>query len=281
MRREEHVVGEILAYRYPGRDADHAVLILHGLGGHGGIYDNFGAHHAQQGVDVWSMDAPGHGRSCISQRPGQFTVAEWVEDAVMYGEHIAAETGLPVFIKGSSLGAGPAYGALAASDVFAGAVLMGYGIPSGPLIPTNNPFRSEAYAQIEAVWGDRFRLDIDRYFDFDNDYGYVGAREQKKADPNNVWMYDMASWASLFRYDPVVPLAANTRPILYAVGELDPTFPVALAQRVVDATAGPVEFYVHPQGKHQLMLFHTADYSQIVVDWCRRTLHSTTTEESP
>lgn len=274
MRREEHVVGETFAYRYPGADADHALLILHGIASHGGIYDSFGAVHAAQGVDIWSMDAPGHGRSCISQRPGQFTLGEWVEDAVALGEHIADTTGLPVFVKGSSFGAAAAYGALAASDVFAGAVLMGFGIPSGPLIPADNPFRSEAYAKIEAVWGERFRLDIDRFFDFDTDYGYVGAKEQKKADPNNVWMYDMASWASLYRYDPAVPLSENTKPILFAVGELDPTFPVKVAQRVVDATAGPVELHVHPQGKHQLMLFHTAEYSPIVAGWCRRTLRN-------
>lgn len=149
---------------------------------------------------------------------------------------------------------------------------MGYAIPSSPWIPTDNPFRSEAYEQIEAQFGEVFRLDIDRFFDFDEDYGYKGAKEQKHADPNNVWHYDMASWASIFRYDPVVPIGENTKPILYTVGELDPTFPVPVAQRVVDATSGPTEFYVHPQGTHQLMLFHTVEYSKVVLKWTRNTL---------
>jgi len=146
---------------------------------------------------------------------------------------------------------------------------MGFAIPGSPLIPPDNPFRSEAYEKIEKIWGSRFRLDIDLYFDFDADYGYVGAKEQKKADPYSTWMYDMSSWASIMRYDPAVPIQKNTKPILYAVGENDPTFPLPVAQRVVDATTGPVDFYVLPDGKHQLMLFHTEQYSAKMLDWCR------------
>ncbi len=272
MIREEHALGEVFAYRYPGENADHALLVLHGIASHGGIYDSFGAHHAEQGVDIWSMDAPGHGRSCISQRPGQFTLEQWVDAAIMYGEHIAEKTGLPVFVKGSSLGAAAAYCALAASNVFAGAILMGYLIPSGPLALPDNPFRSEAWEKIERRLGHSMRLDLDRFFDFDEDYGYQGASEQKHADPNNVWSYDMASWASLFRYDPTVPLSENTKPILYTVGENDPTFTPEIAQRVVDVTSGPTEFYIHPEGRHQLMIFHTVDYSKILLDWTHKVM---------
>ncbi|MBX4171483.1 lysophospholipase [Rhodococcus sp. DMU2021] len=102
MIREEHILGNTASYRFPGENADHALLVLHGLGGHGGIYDNFAGHHAAQGVDVWCMDAPGHGRSTITGPQGRFTIEEWVEAAVAYGEHIATTTGLPVFVKGSS-----------------------------------------------------------------------------------------------------------------------------------------------------------------------------------
>ncbi|MCY3863509.1 MAG: alpha/beta hydrolase [bacterium] len=270
MQRQEHMVGEVFSYRFAGPDADHALLVQHGIASHGGIYDSFCAYHAPRGVDIWCMDAPGHGRSCVSQRPGQWTYDQWVDAAVMYGEHIKAETGLPVIVKGSSLGSGPAYSAMAAApDVFAGAVLMGFAIPGSPLVPADNPFRSEAYEELEARFGDKLRLDIERFFDFDEDYGYSGAAEQKRADPYNTWHYDMASWASFLRYDPAIPIGENTKPILYAVGENDPTFPVDFARLVVDATSGPVEFYIHPEGTHQLMLFHTVEYSDVVLEWCR------------
>ena len=272
MRREEHVVGDTFAYRFAGAQADHAVLVQHGIGGHGGIYDRFGAHYAGLGAEVWCMDAPGHGRSCVERRAGQFTLQEWVDAALGMSEHIVAETGLPVFIKGSSPGAAAAYCAYAASDIHAGAILMGYAIPSSPLIPADNPFRTTAFEQMDAFFGPALRFDIDQYVDFDEDYGFRGAGRQKHTDALNTWSYDLASWASILRYDPAVPLSANTKPILFAVGENDPMFPPAAAQSVVDATAGPVDFHIHPGGVHQLMLFHTADYSEVLHQWCHKQL---------
>jgi hypothetical protein len=36
---------------------------------------------------------------------------------------------------------------------------------------------------------------------------------------------------------------------------------------------GPVKVYVHPQGVHQLMLFHTAEYCAVVHDFAAETLN--------
>jgi alpha-beta hydrolase superfamily lysophospholipase len=274
MQRETHVIGETFAYRFAHPDPDHVLLIQHGIGGHGGIYDTFAAHYASLGAEVWCMDAPSHGMSRTIRPSGRFTLEEWVSAAVEVGEHIADRTGLPVFSKGSSLGAAAAYSALAASDVFRGAVLMGYLIPSSPMIPADNPFRTEAYEQLIGLLGDAVQLDIGKFYDFDADYGYAGAERQKREDPLNTWSYDLASVGSLMRYDPVVALADNAKPILYAVGEKDPVFTRELAQRVADATGGPVRLHVQAGGVHQLMLFHTADYARVVTDWCHATLQT-------
>ncbi|MEU6827197.1 alpha/beta fold hydrolase [Nocardia beijingensis] len=279
MRREEQIVGNTFAYRFADPAADHVLLVQHGIGGHGGIYDNFAAHYARLGAEVWCMDAPGHGRSCVDRRAGQFTIEEWIEAALQLTDHIRAATGLPVFIKGSSLGASAAYGAYAASQDFAGAILMGFAIPSSPLIPTENAFRTQAFDQMVALFGPALRFDIDQYIDFDTDYGFRGAGKQKHQDPLNTWTYDLASWASILRYDPAVPLSANTKPILFAVGEKDPIFPPAAAKAVVDATAGPVELHIHPEGVHQLMLFHTADYADVVRTWCHKQLLDSAAEK--
>jgi pimeloyl-ACP methyl ester carboxylesterase len=273
VRREEHSLGEIFSYRFPGEDPDHAVLVLHGIASHGGIYDNFGSIHADKGVDVWCMDAPGHGRSAMNRRPGRFTLEEWVEAAVSYGEHIQTKTGLPVFVKGSSLGCTPAYPAVAA-DCFAGAVLMGgWLVPGSPLLPKENPFRTAAYEQLAATpFGRAMQLNIDRLFSFDEDYGYKGAGEQKHGDPLNTWAYDMASWASIFRYDPPVPTEQNTKPILLAVGENDPGYPLSTFEQLHQAMGGPVDTHIEPGGVHQLMLFHTDSYSTVVHEWCQKQL---------
>ncbi|WP_405728995.1 lysophospholipase [Streptomyces sp. NBC_00028] len=275
MKREEHVVGDTFVYRFAQPDthrseADHVLLVQHGIGGHGGIYDTFGAHYADLGAEVWCMDAPGHGRSVTTRPAGRFTLEEWVAAAIDVGEYIATTTDLPVFVMGSSLGAAAAYCAYAKSDTFTGAVLMGFAIPSSPLIPADNPFRTAAYEQMVAQFGEALQFDIGRFYNFDTDYGYAGAERQKRADPLNTWSYGFAALGSLMRYEPDVSLASNTKPILFAVGEKDPVFTPEVACLVVDATSGPVELYVHPQGVHQLMLFHTVDYARVVSDWCRK-----------
>jgi len=63
MHVEHHGLNELHCYRYPSEDATYALVISHGLGGHGGIYDRFCQHHLEKGAEIWSYDAPGHGRS--------------------------------------------------------------------------------------------------------------------------------------------------------------------------------------------------------------------------
>ena len=117
------------------------------------------------------------------------------------------------------------------------------------------------------IVGRAARLDCGILFNFDEDYGYAGAGEQKRLDPWNTWTYDLASWSTLFTYQPKVPVAENNKPILVACGEKDPSFPPEVMKSVADAIAGPVEFYCLDEGKHQLMLFHTEVFSNKVDAW--------------
>jgi alpha-beta hydrolase superfamily lysophospholipase len=68
---ESHVLDEIFTRRYRGPKPRYALVISHGIGAHGGIYDVFCTHHAAKGVDIWSYDAPGHGRSTTTRPRGQ------------------------------------------------------------------------------------------------------------------------------------------------------------------------------------------------------------------
>ena len=273
MIREEHVLCEIHAYRYAGDRPKYALLISHGIASHGAIYDVFCCHHAAKGVDVWSFDAPGHGKSTTNRPRGQWTLNEWVDASVMYAEHIRATTGLPVIALGSSLGVAAAYASLH-SDAISGAVLMGSpAVPGGPAIAMVAPaWRSEQVQAVLGMLGRAARLDCGILFNFDEDYGYAGAGEQKRLDPWNTWSYDLSSWATLFTYDPTVPVAENTKPILVACGENDPSFPSAMMKATADAIAGPVEFYCLEGGTHQLMLFHTETFSEKVDQWVHKVL---------
>jgi pimeloyl-ACP methyl ester carboxylesterase len=279
MKREEHLIGEIFAYRYTGAFPDHALLVCHGMGGHGGIYDPFCATYAEShSADVWSIDLPGFGRSTNAGRRGEFTATQWVEATVAVAEHIVEVTGLPVIVKGSSLGVFAASAALLASEQIDAAILMGMAVAgAGALIPGRpaHPFTTEAGQQILREYGRTAVVKIDRLVDFDIDYGFAGAAEEKRRDPLNTWEMDLASFASIFTYAPASRWSDNIKPILFTVGELDPLSPPDRVRFVADHLPCPNEVYVHPQGVHQLMLFHTIEYCAVVRDFVERSLWGT------
>ncbi|MDQ1515115.1 MAG: hypothetical protein QOE80_945 [Actinomycetota bacterium] len=61
MRREEHVLGETFAYRFEGERADHALLILHGIASHGGIYDTYCAYEPRRAGRSEQRERQPHG----------------------------------------------------------------------------------------------------------------------------------------------------------------------------------------------------------------------------
>ena len=71
-------------------------------------------------------------------------------------------------------------------------------------------------------------------------------------------------------YDPPVAPANNTKPVFFTSGENDPSFPPDLIKMAADAIGGPVEVKIFDGASHQLMLFHTADYSNAVDGFCRK-----------
>ena len=124
MHVESHRLNEIHAFRFPSENASYALVVSHGLGGHGGIYDVFCEHHAAKGAELWCYDAPGHGRSTTNRPRGTWAMDEWVQTSRDWATHVNDLTGLPVFTLGSSLGVAAAISAIDAPAV-TGAILMG------------------------------------------------------------------------------------------------------------------------------------------------------------
>jgi pimeloyl-ACP methyl ester carboxylesterase len=269
MKVESHRLNELYAHRFTGPDPRYALVISHGLGGHGGIYDVFCEHHAAKGVDIWSYDAPGHGRSTTNRPRGTWTMTEWAQASRDFAAHLKAETRLPVFTPGSSLGVAAAISAID-SPAVTGAICMGsLAVPGSPLFAAAGAaYRSPDVAAVLEQLGRGARLDIATFFNFDEDYGYTGAGEQKKLDPFNTWSYDLASWASLLQYEPPQPLSENQKPVLYAAGEKDPISAPALVEATAKAIGGPVSVKIFPEAGHQLMLFETEAFSAKVHDFC-------------
>lgn len=269
MQVQAHKLNEIHCHRYPADDGEYALVISHGLGGHGGIYDRFCEHHAEKGVDIWSYDAPGHGRSTTNRPRGTWTMEEWAQTSRDWATHVHELTGLPVFTLGSSLGVAAAISAVD-SPAVTGAILMGSAaVPGHPLLmPRAAAWRSDDVKEVLEQMGRGARLDIATFFSFDTDYGYTGATEQKKLDPYNTWSYDLASWATFFQYDPPQAVGDNTKPILYAVGDNDPNVTPEVVQMVADGIGGDVRVEIFPDGPHQLMLFETEKFSALVHAFC-------------
>jgi alpha-beta hydrolase superfamily lysophospholipase len=265
---ESHIVNDIFARRFRGPDPRYALLISHGIGGHSGIYNTFCEHHASRGVDVWAYDAPGHGQSVMTQGRGSFTLGQWVDACVGLSRQIKAETGLPVIALGSSLGVAVSFCSLH-SEAIAGAILMGAAaVPSADCgMGPRNPFRAKEIDAFERAFGRTLRLDIRRLINFDIDYGYSGAAEQKLLDPFNTWHYDMSAWRSFFTYDPEIPASRNEKPILYAAGDKDALVTPETIRKCAASISGPVTVEILTDAKHQLMLFETKRFSELIERW--------------
>lgn len=273
MKLEHHTLNELHAFRYTGDDPKYGLVISHGLGGHGGIYDRFCEHHAPKGADIWSYDAPGHGRSTTNRPRGQWQMSEWAQASRDFARHARETTGLPAFTLGSSLGVAAAISAID-SDAVTGAILMGSGaVPGSAAIEmAASPWRSEEFTKIIEMLGRGAQLHIPSFFNFDEDYGYDGAQKQKEMDPYNTWSYDLESWASLFQYTPPVPPAENTKPVLYAAGSKDPHFAPEALDFVASCIGGPVKKMLFDDAHHQLMLFATERFSEAVHEFCLETI---------
>ncbi len=269
MEIETHSLGELNAYRFQGEDAKYALIISHGLGGHGGIYNIFCQHHAPKGADIWSFDAPGHGRSNLTRPRGSWTMAEWAQASRDFAAHVKELTSLPVFTLGSSMGVSAAISAID-SPAVTGAICMGsLAVPGSQVVKMGALYmRSEDIQKMIERFGRGLRLDIDLFFDFDKDYGIPNAREAKLQDPLNTWSYDLASWVSLFTYEPPQALSDNTKPVLYAYGEKDELVPAPALQMVAAEIGGEVTIKMFKDAPHQLMLFRTEEFSDAVQKFC-------------
>lgn len=283
--REDLFFDHVHCYHYaaPKDKADsveYSLLIVHGIGGHGGTYDVFCEPLSKQGVNVYSMDLRGHGKA--ANENGNWRLEEWLGDMDYAAKAIQKRhPGKPVFVLGSSLGAGPAFHSLAVSDAISGAVLMGMaslheappkeGSVGGGLYRKHNT--PEAHA-IAAKYGDEesHRYDLVKVLDWNKNYAANDPNilEKKMADKLRAWTYGYASMHSYWTYVPPIPPALNTKPILTTCGEVDLITPYDYVKNAISVIGGPVSVEIVPNGTHQLMLYHTDVYIPIVDGWIRR-----------
>lgn len=261
--------------------ADYTLVLIHGTAGHGGCYHDFAAHLCAQGVNVYTFDLSGHGRS--SGQRGVFTFEEFLEDTRVVTDLAAKETGLPVVVHGASQGGEIAFHALDYCDSVVGGICMNILLSNE--LPLNRGvrfLRSDFAKLLGRCFGDRLKLPLLKLINFEAAYqedpGLLGA---KKKDPLYVWKYGLKSYLSIFNYTPKILPKANKKPILITVGENDEVVSEAHCRRCFEAIGGPKNFFSFPAGGHQLMMFEKITYARIVDSWIRKNILAKESDWTP
>lgn len=257
---------------YPCDEPAYVLLLVHGTAGHGGCYDDFARSAAGRGASVWAPDLRGHGESGGAR--GNFTMEGFLADVDAVAMLAAERTGLPVVLLGASQGGEVAFHALASSDAIAGAVCMNILLARElPLHARMRLIQSAAVGRVAAVVGDRLRIPLRKVIDFAAAYREgPGLWQEKQRDPLYVWSYGLASYRSVFTYDPPQPASENAKPVLVAVGEDDPIVGAEHCRACFDRIGGPTSFYAMPRAGHQLMNFHRERFADVVDDWARHAI---------
>jgi len=269
--------GLVHGYQYPTTgDAPYALLIVHGIGGHGGTYDVFCEPLSKRGVQIVSMDLPGHGLArCRDNQRGNWRFEEWLEDIDIAAKTMKNLFGKPVFILGSSLGSAAAFHSLAYSDSLTGGVCMNVILTNvepkknDPVYQHYARWRSEEILLLANKAGDTERIDLSTAIDWNKNYGSNDSDilGKKRQDNLRTWSYGVASLASYWNYQPEKPESENEKPVLLTYGDEDPFISSNYMERCYAAIGGPKSMSVVKGGSHQLMLYHTEEYIDVVDKW--------------
>jgi len=275
MTRETFDVAGVQAYRYPG-DGPYSLLVCHGFGGHGGMYDRWAVHHRDHyGIDIWSWDMPGFGQT--GER-GHFDAPAAYEALNRLVVEVRSHRKEPLFLLGSSFGAFIASAGLCIDGVDGAIAQAGMLIPGGPALtmmgalygsPPMRAFLASPAGQ--ACW-----INTDELNNADENYGDPAVAEQMRTDPDRLVAMKLSGLATLAGFAPPRPLSGNTKPFLLVVAEFDRMLGgIDQVRANFDAVGGPTSLLIKPgSNKHQLMLSETEWFSSQIDAWCRTCLQA-------
>jgi alpha-beta hydrolase superfamily lysophospholipase len=273
MDRTKFEIEGLHIYHFQAVNPKYAILILHGTGGHGGCYDKYGFAHVANGVDVYAMDFPNHGRS--RGEHGAWSMDDCMASIDLVAKYIKAKTGLLVFLLGSSQGSAFAYNALNTSKAVTGSITMGLAaFHLSPFKEAIAPLKSEDFQKVSNFFRGALQIDLKKFLRIETDYGNEDVTRRLLADPDMTWVYDLASYREMLIWEPEVAAADNKKPLLVTVGEHDPFMPPRVIEMLVEQIGGPVTYKEFKGAPHQLMLERTEEFCQTVDAWVDQILAS-------
>ena len=274
MKRQEFEIAGVHGYRYAS-DGDYSLLLCHGFGGHGGMYDKWAHHHRDTfGADVWSWDMPGFGRTGAR---GHFDAAGTYAALTRLVAEIRTRQSRPLFLMGSSFGMFIASAGLCIDGVDGAVAQAGFLIPGGPalsamrMLYTSPPMQMFLASPVgQACW-----INTDEVNNADVNYGDPAVARHMKTDPDRLVAMKLTGLATLAHFDPPQTLSKNTKPFLMVIAEHDRMLgSVDQVRANFEAVGGPTTLLVKKgSDKHQIMLSETEWFSEQVDAWCKTCLN--------
>ena len=268
MAAEEFKVDDIYCYRYKNESARYALIICHGIGAWGGLYDPFCVPFSERGVDIWSVDLPGFGDS---GEPGVFSGQGHYDAVARIAREIKTHHDIPVFVLGSSLGSHTASGAWNIDEISgvvltAGAFVAGGLAASGVGALFGNP-------QLEAVFasnmGPHIKLDVDSMVDWEQNYGDKEYANTIVNHPKHTAYISLKSLTDMMSWQPPKSITENTKPLLLAIAARDQLAPLDIAKAEFENIGGSDKtLKVFDTDKHQIMWARAEEYSETLDEWC-------------
>lgn len=269
MIRQEFDIAGVHGYRYPG-DGPYSVLLCHGFGGHGGMYDKWAIHHRDHfRTDIWSWDMPGFG---MSGSRGHIDASATYSTLTRLVAEILSRQDKPLFLMGSSFGVFIASAGLCIEGVFGAIGQAGVLIPGAPLLTmmralcTSPPMQAFLTSPIgQACW-----INTDEVNNADENYGDPTVAAHMKNDPNRLEAMKLSEFATLAGFSPPHSLSTNNKPFLMVVAEFDRMLGGLAAVRTnFNFVGGPTTLLIREgSNKHQIMLSETEWFSEQVDAWC-------------
>ena len=209
---------------------------------------------------------PNHGRS--RGEHGSWTMEDCLSSINTVAKHIKAETGLPVFLLGSSQGSAFAWYGLNTSDAVTGAITLCLAaFHLSPFRDVIAPLRSDEFVAAMKFFRGSLQIDLKKFMRIEENYGSKEITDRLLADPDMTWVYDLAAYRELLLWEPANPASQNTKPLFVTVGEHDPFMPPAVVKMIADQIAGPVTYHKFKDAPHQVMLERTDEFIAAVDDW--------------
>ncbi|PZD95662.1 alpha/beta hydrolase [Paenibacillus sambharensis] len=260
-------------YSPADREVAGAICLLHGMGEHGGRYEELAGRLAGQGYAILAPDQRGHGRT-PGKRGHAESVLRLAEDAARTIEYTQAiYEGLPVFLYGHSMGGNVALScALRYRPAITGLVLSSPWLKLGFDPPRHKVMLGQVLARLLPSLTLATQLEAGALYRNDN---------QIKKDWEDKLLHNRISAALYFSLTEegrrsISYMADLKVPLLHLHGTADTVTSYAASREAAERVKGECQFVALEGGFHELHHDREKErFTSILIEWLNRLVQLT------